>query len=226
MPDSAMPPVLVLDLDGTLVDSAPDLIGALNTVLVAEGVKALPLEIGRNYVGQGVRALLERGFAASGVVLPAERMEALYPLFVTYYEAHIADETRPFRGALAALDRFAGAGWRLAVCSNKLEHLTRSLLDRLELTRRFAAITGGDTYGATKPNAKPVLATIAAAGGAPGRAVMVGDSAADIDGAKAAGIPVVAVDFGYTPVPVRELKPDAIISDFEALWGAAAKLLR
>jgi phosphoglycolate phosphatase len=220
-----IPPTIVLDLDGTLVDSAPDLAGTLNDVLIAEGLDPLPYDTVRNLVGRGVRVLLERGFEASGKTPEAAEMERLFPAFVDRYAGRIAELSRPFPGVLEALDRFDAAGWRVAVCTNKLEGLALKLLDALDLTRRFHAIGGGDTFGAAKPDPRALLGTIARAGGNPAKAVMVGDSATDIDAARAIAIPVVAVDFGYTAVPVRELQPDRAISHFGELWDAVQAVL-
>ena len=219
-----MPKTLILDLDGTLIDTAPDLVGTLNRILVSEGIGPLPLKSARNYIGQGAKALLMRGFAASGKNPSNERAEALTEAFIADYAAHIAEQSRPFPGAIAAIDRFSRAGWKLAICTNKLESLSKLLLDNLGLSQRFAAITGGDTFGVGKPDPRSLIGTIEAAGGILQGAVMVGDSASDINAARAAGIPVVAVDFGYTEVPVRDLRPDAVIGAFGELWEAVAGL--
>ncbi len=218
------PPVLVLDLDGTLVETAPDLVATLNRILVREGLRPIPTEHAPEMIGQGAKVMLERGFRANGKTIGGSRLEALFADFVEHYSAHIADESRPYPGVIAVLDRFRGAGWRLAVCTNKLESLTRRLLDELELTSRFAAICGPDTFNVRKPDPTHLIKTIEAAGGITGNAVMVGDSASDINAAKAAGVPVVAVDFGYTDTPVDQLGPDRIISHFDALWDAIAGL--
>lgn len=219
------PPTLVFDLDGTLADTAPDLIGALNRLLLREGLASVGLAAARPMVGNGARALIERGFAANGAPLALPRLNDLVAALLADYEAHIAEETRFFPGAQAALDRFAGANYILAVCTNKPEPLARLLLQKLGAASQFAAICGRETFPICKPDGRALLLTIDAAGGDPARAVMVGDSRTDIDTAKNAGVPVAAVDFGYTDTPVTELAPDAVISHFDDLWEAATGLL-
>lgn len=217
-------PVLVLDLDGTLVDTAPDLLATLNTILASRNLAPIPLAEVHHLVGHGARAMLRRGFEVAGSPLQPGDLDRLFLDFLDHYRAHIADHSRTFPGAEAALDRFAGAGWSLAVCTNKLEGPARLLLEELGLAKRFAAIVGGDTFERSKPDPMPVLGAIAMAGGAVAGSFMVGDSATDIEAARNAGIPVIAVDFGYTPVPVRELGPDRVISHFDKLWTAVTDL--
>ncbi|PPD44817.1 MAG: phosphoglycolate phosphatase [Methylocystis sp.] len=218
-------PILVLDLDGTLADTARDLIATLNVLLLREGLPTVAPAAARSLVGAGARALVERGYALNGAPLAPERIEPLVQDFLAHYEAHIADESELFPGALAALDRFAGAGFKLAVCTNKPERMARLLLDKLGAADRFAAICGRGTFPMHKPDPRTFDLTVEAAGGDPRRALMVGDSKTDIDTAKAAGAPVVAVDFGYTEVHVSELGPDRVISHFDELWEAAEAIL-
>lgn len=218
-------PVLLLDLDGTLVDSAPDLIATLNVVLEGQGLAPVPLAEARTMIGHGARALLKKGFDAAGMELDAALEQALFEKFIAHYSANIARLSRPFDGVEDALTRFSDAGWKLAVCTNKLERLARLLLDELAMTSRFSAIVGADTFEKSKPDAAPVLGAIHMVGGDRLRSVMVGDSRADIDAARNARIPVVAVDFGYTPVPVHELGPDRIISRFDDLWTSVEALM-
>ena len=217
---------LVFDLDGTLAETAPDLIAALNFVLSSEGVAPVPLASARSLLGAGGRALIARGFAQAERPLEAAELETLFGRFLGYYNAHIADHSSLFPGVLECLDRCAEAGWRLAVCTNKLEHSSHLLLGKLGVADRFAFVCGQDTFGVGKPDPKPLLETIRKVGGRPERAVMVGDSRTDIDTARAAGTPVVAVDFGYTDTPVAELGPDRVISHFDALFAAADEQLR
>jgi phosphoglycolate phosphatase len=155
----------------------------------------------------------------------AAQLDALYAGFVTHYAEHIADSSRPYPGVEAALDVLAARGCRFAVCTNKLAWLSVRLLDRLGLSQRFVAICGQDTFGVQKPDPEVLRRTIAAAGGGLADAVMVGDSVTDIRTARAAGVPVVAVDFGYTDVPVTELDPDRVISHFDALPEAIDSLV-
>ncbi len=216
---------LVFDLDGTLVSSMEDLTATLNAVLVEAGHNAIPPESVRSMVGHGAKVLLQRGLDANGVAWSDESIAPLYQRFLTYYEDHIADHTRPFPGVIQALERFRAEGWRLAVCTNKVERLTLPLLDALDMTRHFDAVVGGDTFSKPKPDATPVLGAIERAGGLLKGSVMIGDSVTDIDAARAAGIPVIAVDFGYTPVPVTELGPDIVISHFDELPDAIQRVL-
>jgi phosphoglycolate phosphatase len=216
-------PLVVLDLDGTLVDTAPDLVATLNTILARERLPPVDYAAARNFVGGGARLMVERGFSAAGRELPPETIDRFTRDFVEYYAAHIADRSTPFPGVEAALDTLAERGYRLAVCTNKIERLSLLLLDALGLTKRFAAICGADTFGVSKPDPEILHRTIARAG-ADG-AVMVGDSVTDIATARAAQVPVIAVDFGYTDTPVAALAPDRIISHFEDLPQAVVALI-
>jgi phosphoglycolate phosphatase len=218
-------PTLVFDLDGTLVDTAGDLIGALNFVLAGEGVAPVPVAAARTLLGAGGRALIARGFALSGREVAPRKLQALFVDFLAYYNAHIADESRLYPGVEACLARCAAAGWRLAVCTNKMERSSRLLLGKLGVADRFAFVCGQDTFGVGKPDPRPLLGTIRAVGGELKRSAMVGDSLTDVETARAAGAPVVLVDFGYSDVPVAELKPDRVISHFDALFQAAEELL-
>jgi phosphoglycolate phosphatase len=182
-------------------------------------------EEARVFVGAGARALIECGFAAAGAPPDKERADALVAEFLAHYEAHIADETRLFPGAREALERFRQAGFALAVCTNKPEPLARLLLERLGEAGRFSAICGCETFAMSKPDGRVLQATIALAKGDPKRALMVGDSKTDIDTARNAGAPIVAVDFGYSDPPVARLSPDRVISHFDQLWDAAEALL-
>jgi len=216
-------PTIVFDLDGTLVDTAPDLIASLNVLFAREGIAPVAPDVGRSLIGGGVRRLIQRGLSLQGRAFTADHVDALLKDYVAYYAEHIADRSRPFAGVEAALDALADN--RLAVCTNKLAWLSVRLLDALGLAQRFAAICGQDTFGIQKPDPEVLRRTIAAAGGDIAMAVMVGDSAIDIMTARAAGVPVVAVDFGYTEVPVAELEPDRIVSHFDTLPAAVAALV-
>lgn len=216
---------IAFDLDGTLVDTAPDLVGTLNTVLVQEGLPALPMEAVRMMIGRGARVMLERGFAAAGEPLEAPRSDALMERFLEIYLDRIARESLPFPGVAEALNHLRGAGARLAVCTNKPTYLSIALLDALDLSRWFEAIVGRDTAPAAKPDARHLFAAVEQAGGHPSRALLVGDSETDINTARNAGLPIVAVTFGYTEVPCADLNPDALIDSFAELPKAAARLL-
>ena len=216
---------IVFDLDGTLVDTAPDLIDSLNVLFAREGLTPIAIDQGRVLIGGGVKRLIERGLSLQGRTFKPADIDDLFRDYVAYYAEHIADRSRPFPGVEGALDTLARRGDRFAVCTNKLAWLSVRLLDALGLSPRFAAICGQDTFGMQKPDPEILRRTIQAAGGALDAALMVGDSATDIMAARAAGIPVVAVDFGYTEVPVAAFKPDRIISHFDALPGAVCDLM-
>lgn len=219
-------PTIIFDLDGTLIDTAPDLVATLNFIFGREGLPPVPYDTARNMVGRGARGMIERGLAEDGRVLAAGELDRLVEDFVSHYAEHIADRSRPFPGLEATLDELAAGGYRFAVCTNKREGLSRQLLDALGLSGRFVAICGADTFGIQKPDPELLRRTIARAAGDTGRAVMVGDSDIDIATARAAGVPVVGVDYGYTETPVAELAPDRVISALSELPQAVFALLR
>jgi phosphoglycolate phosphatase len=216
---------VVFDLDGTLVDTAPDLINALNFVLDREGLPPVPLHSARNMIGAGARRLIERGLELEGRSADLEDITRLTSDFIDYYAAHIADVSRPFEGVEGALDDLSARGYRFAVCTNKLEWLSKLLLDQLGLSSRFAAICGADTFGISKPDPAILRQTIARAGGEVSSAIMVGDAGPDIGVARRAGIPVIGVEFGYTEVPIADLKPDRLINHMRELPAAVESLM-
>ena len=215
---------IVFDLDGTLIDTAPDLVETLNFILTQEGLPAIPFETARNLIGGGAERMIERALTAAGRS-PASEMNRLYPAFIAHYAAHIAEHSRPFPHLETTLNGLAAAGHRLAVCTNKLEWLSIRLLQTLKLSQHFAAICGQDTFGVQKPNPEVFRRTVRRAGGDPAQAIMIGDSRTDIDTARAAGVPVVAVDFGYSDVPMAGLLPDRLISSFADLPAAIGDLI-
>ena len=218
-------PLIVFDLDGTLAETAGDLMGALNHVLSLDGLPPLPVDQARSLLGAGGRALIRRGFAAAGRPLDEDRLETLFRLFLAFYEEHIADHSHLYPGVVAALDRLEAEGYAFAICTNKIEGTAKRLLVALGIAGRFRAICGQDTFAVSKPQPGALLGTIALAGGDPVRCVMVGDSHTDIDTAKAASVPSVAVDFGYTDRPIETYAPDRVISHFDQLDEAVAALL-
>lgn len=218
-------PLIVFDLDGTLVDTAPDLIGSLNAILTREGMAPLPLASARNMIGGGARKLLERGLEADGHTVTAVEMDRLVADFIAHYADHIADHSRPFEGLETALDQLSAAGCMLAVCTNKREWLSKRLLDKLALSTRFAAVCGADTFGVAKPDPVILRQTVVRAGGQISSTIMVGDAGTDVGVARRAGVPVIGVTFGYTEVPIAELNPDVVISHMKELPGAVSGLL-
>jgi phosphoglycolate phosphatase len=218
-------PTIVFDLDGTLVDTAPDLIDTLNAILARHDVAPVAFDQARSMIGAGVKPLLQRALASKGLRLSPAAIDAMFAEYLELYAEHIADRSLPFPGLNDALDSLAARGCRLAVCTNKLEWLSVRLLDALGLSRRFVAICGQDTFTMRKPDPDMLRLTIARAGGDTGHAVMVGDSMTDVATARAASIPVVAVDFGYTDTPPHELGADRLISHFDALPEAVRQLV-
>jgi len=211
---------LVFDLDGTLVDSIRDLVPALNHATASVGLPPIAEEDVGHIVGQGAMVMIARAFAFHEAELDDETHKRLLSLFLEHYEEHIADKTVFFDGCWDALDELAAKGWALCVCTNKYEHLARKLLGIIDSAERFPVITGGDTFAQKKPAPSHILQTIKLAGGSPQRAIMVGDSINDIAAAQAANVPSIAVDFGYTDIPVSELGADIIISHFNAFPAA------
>ena len=219
-------PIVVFDLDGTLADTAHDLIATLNVVLEREALPPLPFEKAKDLIGAGAKALIERGFATSKTELTSEKLHALFAVFLDHYAKNIAVHSVLFPGVLEALTALENQGFTLAVCTNKMEAHAVELLKVLGVHHRFAFIAGKDTFDVFKPEPRHITETIRMAGGDPKRAVMVGDSRADIDAAKAAHIPVVGVTFGYTNVHVRDLGADAVIDHFKDLNAAVHTLLK
>lgn len=210
-------PIVVFDLDGTLVDTAPDLLESLNLSLSAGGMAAVDEAGFRRFVGHGGKVMIERAFAARQRVLAVDEHDRLLKIFMEAYAKSIPGKSQPYPGVVETLDRLERAGCLMAVCTNKYEANSVALIEALGLGKYFAAICGQDTFAFRKPDPRHLIETIARAGGDPRNAVMVGDSQTDIDTAKAAGIPVVAVDFGYTDRHVREFDPSRIISHFDEL---------
>ena len=215
-------PTIVFDLDGTLIDTAPDLVQTLNVIFAREGLAPLPFEAGRNFVGGGAKAMIVRALEANRRVFPPARIQRMFEEFIAHYRDHLAERSRPFPGVVDALDALAARDCRLAVCTNKLEHLSVHLLDRFGLADRFVAICGQDTFGVQKPDPEILRRTVAAASGTLQQAIMIGDSITDIHTARASGIRVIAVEFGYSESPVTQFDPDRTISHFSQLPATIA----
>jgi phosphoglycolate phosphatase len=222
---SGLPATVVFDLDGTLVDTAPDLCASLNHALGVLGRPAVPANDVRHMVGHGARKLLELGLAATGGTTPA-LVDAGFAPFLAYYADHIADGSRPFDGVESALDLLEAAGCRLAICTNKPVALSRALVSALGWNDRFVANLGFDSVPRPKPDPAHLFAAIAAAGGVPAETIYVGDSITDTTTAKAASVPVIAVSFGFSDRPAIDLGADMLIDHYDALLPALRQLMR
>jgi phosphoglycolate phosphatase len=208
-------PALIFDLDGTLADTAPDLLGATNAVLAAKGRPLLDLNHLRHMVGFGARALIAQAMEASGAPVTEDQMPALVEIFLDHYRAHIADGTRLFPGVPQTLAALKARGARLGVLTNKPQELTDPLLPLLGLDGVFAAVYGAGRKPYTKPDPRIFHEVVADCGGAPG--VMIGDSITDLNTARAAGAPCILFSYGFTPVPAAELGADLVLDDFAEL---------
>ena len=213
---------LIFDLDGTLADTAPDLLGATNAVLAARGRPLLDLAHLRHMVGFGARALIAQAMEASGTPVTEEQMPPLVDIFLEHYRAHIADGTRLFPGVPETLAALKAQGARLGVLTNKPQDLTDLLLPRLGLEGMFAAVYGAGRKPYTKPDPRIFHEVVADTGGGPG--VMIGDSITDLNTARAAEAPCILFSYGFTPVPAADLGADLVLDDFVALPGALAGL--
>lgn len=216
---------IVFDLDGTLVDTAPDLVRALNETMALEGLPRVKLETARNMVGQGARVLIERAAAWAGVNYRDEKLDQLTEAFVSFYRADIARDSRPFPGVEDTLTELAALGAKLTVCTNKRTELSIQLLTALGLADRFAAIVGADAVTNRKPHAEHYLAAVDRGGGAVRRSVMIGDTVADVAAARAAGAPVAVVAFGYCDVGAETLGADVVLHRFSEVAPACRRLL-
>ncbi|MBM3490269.1 MAG: phosphoglycolate phosphatase [Alphaproteobacteria bacterium] len=216
----------LFDLDGTLVETAPDLCAAVNHALEGFDRPSLAIEQVRHMVGDGARALIERGLRASGGLPAPDIVDRLVERMLAHYWQHIADASRPFEGVEDTLQALADKGFVLAVCTNKPLRFTTRLLRVLQLERYFAAVFAGDSLPVKKPDPGHVLGTLAAIGARPAAAAMVGDSANDVRAGRAAGTRTVAVSFGYSATPVAELGADCVIDHFAELPEALARLAR
>lgn len=216
---------VAFDLDGTLVDTAPDIVAALNFALQREGCEALPFEEGRLLIGGGVRRLIERGLTAAGLEASPDRLAGAFDAFIARYSDHLADESQPYPGVVEGLTALRAEGLRLCVCTNKYTDLAVALLARLDLDRFFDGVTGPQGAPAQKPDPRHLEAAVRGAGGEPRRAIMVGDAATDAGAARAAGVPLILMSYGYTDIPAAELEPDVLLDRFEDVPEAVLRLL-
>lgn len=216
---------VVFDLDGTLVDTAPDLLRALNQTLDLEGLPRAPASQLRHLVGQGARVLIERGAALAGARFSDARLAQLTEAFIQFYRADIARESLPFAGAREALQALREGGATLSVCTNKRTDLSVALLRELDLERWFSAIVGADSVAHRKPHPDHYTEAVARAGGVLARSMMVGDSIADVGAAKAAGAPVAVVAFGYADEDPMSLGADRVLAAYAELPPLAQRWL-
>ncbi|MDB5409090.1 MAG: gph [Rhodospirillales bacterium] len=221
-------PAVIFDLDGTLIDSALDLQILVNRLLARTGRAALDLPSIVRMIGDGTTALVERAFrAGGGPGLSPPELETFVTRFIEDYERKPVRWTRSYPGVKQTLELLRSRGHRLAVCTNKLERLACTILRDLDLERFFDAVIGGDAVGARKPDPASLFETVRRLGRDIGSGVvMVGDSAADAGAARAAGVPVVLVGYGYSRTPLASLSPNALIAEFAALPDALEILAR
>ena len=216
---------IAFDLDGTLVETAPDLIGTLNRILAGRDLPKVPLDAARDLIGHGAVALMRRGFEAAGEPWDDAASPALLEAFLADYLDHIADHSSAYPGSIAALERLAARGAVLCIATNKPTDLAVALFDALGLSHHFAAICGPQSVSARKPDAAHIREAIMQAGGDPARAIMVGDSITDLEAARATGVPCILTTFGYSNPPAAELGADALITHFDDLSAAIDRLI-
>jgi phosphoglycolate phosphatase len=215
-------PILLFDLDGTLVDTAPDLVTTLNVILAKHGRAPMALKFVKKMIGNGARALLERGFDATGA--PATDLETLMADFMDIYISASTVYSRPYDGAVEALEGFNAAGYRMAVCTNKPQAPSETILHELDLMRFFDAVAGGDRFPVRKPDAQHLLGALELMDAANHPAIMVGDSYNDVAAARNAGMPVIVVSYGYTTIPPSELDGDILVDHFAEIPAAVKSL--
>ncbi len=218
-------PLVVFDLDGTLLDTHADLVASLNHTTAALQLAPVGYDDLTHLVGNGAQVMIERACKLRDYTLAPEELPALLQRFITHYSETMPGLTKPYPGLLAAMDALKSQGYKLAVCTNKMESLALTLLERLNLTHYFEAITGGDTFPVRKPNAEHLIGTVERAGGDLRRTVMIGDSVNDILVARNAGVPSIAVPFGYSDVSVETLGPNRIIAHYDELTPAFVQRL-
>ncbi len=209
---------LIFDLDGTLVDTAPDLMMATNHVLQFAGRPEITAAQLRQFVGHGSMALIKLGLEASGPLPDEATLQQLQTLFLGYYGKNIVAHSKLFSGVVALLEKATAAGLKMGVCTNKVERLSHKLLDQIGISKYFKAVVGGDTLPIMKPNPEPYFEVARRLGVAPLQTMMFGDSETDIRTAQNAGVPVVAVSFGYTLQHVSTFKPDYVIDHYDEAW--------
>ncbi len=220
------PRAVVFDLDGTLVDTAPDILAYLNELLAELGRSGLEPDAVRAMIGDGVRTLLIRGLEASGGVPTGIDLDRLFHRYLERYTKDPVRLSKPFEGVIETLDRLQTTGIKLGVCTNKPQRPTDRLLSKLGLDRYFGAVIGGDTLPVKKPDPTHLLTALEQLDVEPKQSVLIGDSETDLKTARAAAIPCILVSFGYTPIPARQLSADYIIDHFSELIPVLKKIER
>ena len=216
---------VLFDLDGTLIDSAPDLHAAANNLLTEENRRTITLKQTTSMIGDGVPKIVERAFAATGYTMKKGELDGLVKRYLELYEPHAAELTSPFPGGVECLKRLRHKGYELAVCTNKPFIATQKILDSFDLADSLIAVIGGDTLpGIKKPNPRHLLAALDIMKIAPENAIMIGDHANDVNAARAAGMPVIICRFGYTNGPAENLEGDLVIDHFDELPDAFFRL--
>lgn len=214
-PSRELPRAVIFDLDGTLVDTAPDLVGALNDLLAALDLPSISIEQGRAASGRGGRSLIRVGHELAGIKLTEPEVDALYPRYLDHYAARYAVESKPYPGATALLDHLEAEGWRLGICTNKPARFAEGLMRALGLRERFGALLGADSLPVRKPDPRHLVETLERLGVEPDRGILLGDTETDLKTARAAGIPVALASFGYAPLPAAAYAPDAVFHHYD-----------
>lgn len=219
-------PTIIFDLDGTLANTIGDLLLAMNRVVAVHGVAPVSAsQVVRSMGKGGLRQMIDHAFRLSGVALEKGLLDELLLASVEDYRQNIAVETALYPGVRASLERFSANGWLLGVCTNKPVSLAEELLGKLRIEEAFVAVTGGDSFSFRKPDPRHLIRTIELTGGSATAAIMVGDTQTDTLAAQNAGVPVIALDFGYSEHPVEEYNPDRVVSSFDTLFDEASGLI-
>lgn len=219
-----LPRAVVFDLDGTLVDTAPDLVGALNDLLEALKLPPITIAQGRAASGRGGRSLIQVGHEQAGIQLTEDQITALYPRYLEHYASRYAVDSAVYPGVEALLDHLEAEGWRLGICTNKPERFAEGLMASLGLRGRFGALLGADTLPVRKPDPRHLIETLERLGVEPDRGILLGDTDTDLKTARAAGVPVALTSFGYAPVPVAHYAPDAVFGHYDEAPAMIARL--
>jgi len=220
-----MSPAFIFDLDGTLVDTAPDLLASLNTILSREGRPPVEAEALRHLVGRGARNLISQAFRQTGAPVDPGRLEGLFDDFLADYGSHVAAASRPFPGVVETLEKLKADGVRMAVLTNKPHGPTTMLVEQLGLERFFGAVFGQGRKSYLKPDPRLFEEVLAELGGRGDGAVMIGDSITDVETARAGAAPVILMSYGYTPEPAATLGADLVLDDFRDVPAAGRRLL-